>query len=193
MKRLLLTTLSLLLLSQTAQAAPTLTKAQRQKLTATGVPIVLPTALPDGFTLTDVTTNGCQLSSTKPGCRFGPQSTVVYRNAENTCLLVNMINDGVGGGAADLEFRTSTQLLGEAIILIGQTAGNNAPPTEDDLQTYHTHISSFPSKIPSLDSSPYYSLAIGHPEGYTAQFNCDINGSITPAMFEQILQSLEIQ
>jgi hypothetical protein len=119
---------------------PPLTPAQHQQLTATDHPIVLPNDLPADFRITDVITNVCPTGVIKPGCREGSSYTIVYRNPKNTCLLVNAIGGGVGGGSADLEFRTRSRLLGEVIILIGNQSGNNAPPNQDDMQTGASHL-----------------------------------------------------
>src|SRR5919199_316371 len=68
-----------------------------------GIPIAIPSYVPDGFNLSQIITKLSPASDRQARARgFGERSqySIVYRNAQNTCLLITAIGGGVGGGAA---------------------------------------------------------------------------------------------
>ncbi len=159
-----------------------------------GIPIAIPTYVPDGFNLDQIITKLYPASDRQTrarGFRERSQYSIVYRNAQNTCLIIRAIGGGVGGGAADFEFPTSTALFGEVVILFGRniTLGNKAP-TPEQLRIPQPNLSSYPATLVSGLSLYYTVSASNDNEYYRGTYSCGKNTSITPLELEKVLQSM---
>lgn len=168
------------------------TNAQKASLRALGIPIVIPNYVPNTFQVAKVDTTLCKAGTPQRGaCREGSSYAIVYRDPQNTCLVVHAIGGGVGGGAAEFEWRTQTRLLGEVLILFGNVSGENQPPPLAKLRQPQPNLSSFPAQLQtSARRSPYYSVAAGDSEYYRQTYGCGKNASITPLELERVVQSL---
>ncbi len=177
-----------------AQSPDGLSEAQKTSLSELGIPVVIPAYIPDGFQVSDVIANSCAAGSPRTNaCREGPNYTLVYRNDQNTCLLMRAVGGGIGGGAGEFEFQTRTTLLGEVTILFGKTSGANQPPATEQLGELQPNLYSFPASLQSLPSSsrsPYYSLSAGDSTYDQETYGCGQNVSLTPLELEKIIQSL---
>lgn len=129
-------------------SADRLTPEQKSSLQTLDIPVVVPGYLPNAFEISEVKANLCGPDAPQRGnCREGSSYTLVYRNAQNTCLLVNGVSGGVGGGSSEFEFQTPTEALGEVTILFGPPTGENQAPSADQLTTPQTSLGSFPAAL----------------------------------------------
>jgi hypothetical protein len=169
-----------------------LSETQKASLKKLGIPIAIPTAIPDTFKVSQVIAKSCAPGTPQKGsCREGSSYTILYRNPQNTCLVVNAVGGGVGGGASEFEFSTRTTLLGKVIILFGKTSGSNQTPTAAQLQKLQPNLSSFPAPAKSATGggSPLYNVVVGDSDYYQNTYKCGKNTSITPLSLEKIVQS----
>lgn len=152
-----------------------------------GIPIAIPTYVPDGFNLDQIITKLSPASDPQKGSEYN----MVYRNAQNTCLIITAVAGGVGGGAADFEFPTSTALFGEVVILFGRniTLANEAP-TPEQLRIPQPNLASFPARLVSGFSLYYMVGASDDNEYYRGTYSCGKNTSITPLELQKVLQSM---
>ncbi len=173
-------------------SADRFTPEQTSSLQALDIPVVVPGYLPDAFEISEVKANLCGPDAPQRGnCREGSSYTLVYRNAQNTCLLVNGVSGGVGSGSSAFEFQTPTEVLGEVTILFGPPTGENQAPSADQLTTPQTNLGSFPAPLKG-QSSPLYNVVVGDGEYYRETYNCGQNASITPQELEKVVQSLVV-
>lgn len=170
------------------------TSTQKASLRALEIPIVIPNYVPNRFQVAQVKANLCKSAAPQRGnCREGSNYTIVYRNPQNSCLIVSAIGGGVGGGAGEYEFRTQTNLLGEVSILFGKTSGENRTPSPDKLRQLQPNLFSFPAMLKvRATRSPYYSVTVGDDAYYQQTYRCGKNTNITPLEFEKIVQSLYV-
>ncbi|MBD1865302.1 MULTISPECIES: hypothetical protein [Trichocoleus] len=86
--------------------------------------------MPQGFQLAEAIANSCTARAPQTSlCREGPNYTLVYRNAQNTCFLMRAVAGGVGGGVSEFELQTRTTLLGEGVsCLASLLEAINSPP-----------------------------------------------------------------
>ncbi len=178
--------------SAVTPAADGLSQAQRASLKELGIPVVVPGYLPANFRVTNLIANACPPGVPQTGnCREGSSYTIVYRNDQNTCLLVNAIAGGVGGGASEFEFITQTALFGEVNILFGSDSGANQQPTAQQLNTPQVRLSSFPAALKANQGrSPYYNVSVAGSEYEQSTYQCGNNSTITPLEMEKIVQGL---
>jgi hypothetical protein len=167
-----------------------LSEAQKASLASfreLGIPIAIPTYVPDGFNLDQIITKLSPASDPQKGSEY----SMVYRNAQNTCLIITAVAGGVGGGAADFEFPTSTALFGEVVILFGRniTLANKAP-TPEQLRIPQGHLSSYPARLVSGPSLYYMVSASNDDEYYRGTYSCGKNTRITPLELQKVLQSM---
>ncbi|MEP0873952.1 hypothetical protein NDA01_30055 [Trichocoleus desertorum AS-A10] len=177
-----------------APASAGLSEAQKTSLSELSIPVVIPAYVPGGFQLSEAIANSCTAGSPQTSlCREGPNYTLVYRNAQNTCFLVRAVGGGVGGGAREFEFQTRTTLLGDVSILFGEPSGENQHPTAEQLQVLQPNLSSFPTALQSPPSSsrfPYYWVSAGDDTYDQETYACQQNANLTPLELEKIVQSL---
>ena len=77
-----------------------LSASQQKSLKSLGIKIAIPRYVPQGFRVVTVKTEPCRAGSSVNAngvCRFRPDYTVVYGNAQNHCFAVNAIGGGIGG------------------------------------------------------------------------------------------------
>ena len=174
-------------------SADRLTPEQKSSLQTLDIPVVVPGYLPDAFEISEVKANLCGPDAPQWGnCREGSSYTLVYRNAQNTCLLVNGVSGGVGGGSSEFEFQTPTEVLGEVTILFGPPTGENQAPSADQLTTPQTSLGSFPAALKGRSPSPLYNVVVGDGEYYRETYGCGENASVTPQELEKVVQSLVV-
>jgi hypothetical protein len=177
--------------SSPASASPgMLNQSQQDKLKQLGVPVVIPTYLPKGFQIADLIANLCTAEMPQTvECREGSSYSVIYRNANNTCLTVNAIGGGVGGGADEFQYETKTDLLGTVTIAFGRRDGGPNLPNPDQLQHPQANLSSLPALIQSKAKSLYYSVAVVESN---SAYGCRQNQSVSPQELEKIVRSLRL-
>lgn len=168
------------------------TPSQKAALTALDIPVVIPNYVPARFQVTQVNIDLCKSGTPQRGaCREGSSYTIVYQNPQKTCVVVSAIAGGVGGGAAEFEWRTRSPRFGEVLILFGQPTGANQTPPPAKLRQPQPNLGSFPARlIGSAGRSPYYSVTVGDSDYYRQTYRCRKNTSITPLDLEKIVQSL---
>ncbi|MBW4550137.1 MAG: hypothetical protein KME35_03345 [Aphanocapsa sp. GSE-SYN-MK-11-07L] len=177
--------------SAAALASPgMLNQSQQDKLKQLGVPVVIPTYLPKGFQIADLIANLCTAEMPQTGeCREGSSYSIIYRNNNNTCLAVNAIGGGIGGGADEFQYETKTDLLGTVTIAFGRPDGGPNLPNPNQLQHPQTNLSSLPALIQSKAKSLYYSVAVVESD---SAYGCRQNQSVSPQELEKIVRSLRL-
>jgi hypothetical protein len=91
---------------ESAPASAELSETQKTSLSELSIPVVIPAYVPQGFQLAEAIANSCTAGSPRTSlCREGPNYTLVYRNAQNTCFLVRAVGGGVGAEPVSLSFR----------------------------------------------------------------------------------------
>jgi hypothetical protein len=162
-----------------------LSPEEQAALAALNIPVVVPTYIPEGFTLSQIKINLCPSNSPQRGeCRGGTSYEIIYRNPENTCLMIEAIGGGLGGPDSEFHYTTQTPLLGEVDIRFGETPGNRNIPSSEQLSTPQPGLYNFPANVPST-RSPFYAVRVEE-----NRYSCGQNTSISPREFEQVLQSL---
>ncbi len=182
----LLSLFSLFHADRPAQSQSIALSAEHQAaLTALNIPVAVPTYIPNGFTLSQIKINLCPSNSPQGGeCREGSSYEIIYRNADNTCVMIDAIGGGLGGADSEFHYSIETPLLGEVEIGFGEIPGDRNIPTREQLTSPQSRLYSFPTKATS-SPSPYYAVRV--PENLYA---CGSNTSISPLEVERILQSL---
>jgi len=173
-----------------------LSEQQQASLKELGIPILVPASVPDGFQVSQIDSNSCRTDPKPDGCGDSPRYSIVYKNAQSSCLIVNALGSGVGGADSEFTFQVDTPLLGKVDIGFGQLPGAGKPPTNEQLTVPQSGLSSFPAPL-IAKRSPYYNVDAGNPadpnyDYYQTKYGCSRNPSITPAELEKILQSLVI-
>ncbi|MCT7983774.1 hypothetical protein NG796_10740 [Laspinema sp. A4] len=154
-------------------------------LAALNIPVAVPTYIPDGFSLSQIKINLCPSDIPQRGeCREGTSYQIIYRNPDNTCLMIEAIGGGLGGPDSEFHYTTQTALLGEVEIRFGQIPGDRNTPRPQQLTTPQPGLYNFPATGRS-DQSPYYAVRVEE-----NRYLCGPNTNISPMEFEQILQSL---
>ncbi|AFY83229.1 hypothetical protein [Oscillatoria acuminata] len=154
-------------------------------LAALNIPVAVPTYIPDGFTLSQITINLCPSDIRQGGdCREGTSYQIIYRNPENTCLMIEAIGGGLGGPDSEFHYITQTDLLGEVEIRFGENPGDGNTPRPEQLTTPQSQLYNFPA-IGRSGRPPYYAVRVEE-----QRYLCGNNTSISPLEFEQIIQSL---
>lgn len=167
-----------------SQSIP-LSPESQAALAALNIPVAVPTYIPDGFTLSQIKINLCPSDSPQRGeCRGGTSYEIIYRNSENTCLMVEAIGGGLGGPDSEFHYTTQTALLGEIDIRFGEITGDRNTPSPEQLSVPQPNLYNFPEAARSA-SSPFYAVRVEE-----NRYLCGSNTSISPLEFEQILQSL---
>lgn len=165
-----------------------LTANQSQSLKALGIAIAVPTYVPKGFEVSEITTQFCrsyQSRDAKLGCKSVRGYQVLYRNLAGACFAVyGHFTAGIGGGAGEFAFPVKTALLGETAIGFGKSNYDEKKPSDQQLNSPQPNLSSFPAYKPG--TSIVYGMNV------VENLNdCGVNQSITPLEFKKILQSLE--
>ncbi|MCT7990645.1 hypothetical protein [Laspinema olomoucense] len=154
-------------------------------LAALNIPVAVPTYIPEGFTLSQIKINLCSSDIPQGGeCREGSSYEIIYRNADNVCVIIDAIGGGLGGPDSEFHYSIETPLLGEVEIGFGEIPGGRNTPTPEQLTNPQSRLYSFPAKATST-SSPYYAVRV--PEN---RYACGSNTGISPLEVERILQSL---
>ncbi|WP_367291485.1 hypothetical protein [Laspinema palackyanum] len=74
-------------------------------LAALNIPVAVPTYIPEGFTLSQIKINLCPSDIPQRGeCREGTSYQIIYRNPENTCLIIEAIGGGLGGPDSEFHY-----------------------------------------------------------------------------------------
>ena len=122
--------------STTAQTA-SLTARQKASLQSLGIPIVVPKDVPAGYVVSKVNVKPCPTNAPreKKGiCRFGPDYSIVYRNAaKNSCFAIGGTGGGVGGVGFEYEVPVETPLFGQVSLQFGEQNGDLKSPTKQQL------------------------------------------------------------
>ncbi len=191
-------------LSSNALASPNglpggLNEAQRNSLKALGIQVAVPTYVPPGFKVSQVIAEQCPANKPRRGlCREGPYYSIIYRDATNTCLLINAVSGGVGGGDDEFQFSTQTKLLGEITIGFNPMRGSGKIPTRqqlgktpnpEQLKVPQPELSSFPA-MAVTGRSPYYNAVSSGAQYYRETYGCGKNSRISPLELEKVLRSL---
>lgn len=172
-----------------SQSTGMLNRLQIDRLKQLGIPTVVPNYLPEGFRVADVNAILCTASTPQRGpCREGSSYSIVYRDARNTCLFVNAIGGGVGGGSGEFQYEINTQLLGAVTIEFGKSYGGPNKPAAAQLQRPQPNLSSFPARARASAKSPYYNIEVVESND---AYGCRPNQSVSPRELEKILQSLQ--
>lgn len=176
-----------------------LSLAQRASLKALGIHIAVPSYVPRGFKVSQVIAERCPANMPRQGlCREGPYYSIVYRDPTNTCLIINAVGGGVGGGDDEFQFTTKTKLLGEVTIGFNPIRGSGRIPTRqqlgktpkpEQLKIPQPELSSFPAMSVS-GRSPYYNAVSSGSQYYRENYKCGKNSNITPLELKKVLHSL---
>ncbi|MEE3719275.1 hypothetical protein V2H45_21255 [Tumidithrix elongata RA019] len=162
-----------------------LSDAQQSALKSLGIPVAVPSYIPEGFRVTQMSLKLCAADAPRIGdCREGSSYEIRYRNDKNACFNFYAIAGGVGGGYGEFAYRSQTQTLGKVIIEFGQLNGANKTPTPEQLRVPQPKLGSFPARLES-PRTPYYSLQVEE-----EQYFCVKNTTITPLAIEKMLNSL---
>jgi hypothetical protein len=149
------------------------------------IPVAVPTYIPDGFTLSQIKINLCPSDISQGGeCREGTSYQIIYRNPDNTCLMIEAVGGGLGGPDSEFHYTTQTALLGEVDIRFGDMSTERKTPNQEQLTVPQPNLYNFPEAAGSA-SSPFYGVRVEE-----NRYSCGQNTSISPLDFEQILQSL---
>lgn len=185
--------------ANTEDSASGLSEAQKKSLKALDIKVAVPTYVPSGFKVSQVIAERCASNTPSRGnCREGSYYSIVYRNPTNTCLLINAMGGGVGGGDDEFQFSTKTRLLGEIMIGFNPIRGSGKTPTRqqlgknpkpDQLKVPQQELSSFPAKSVEGRSTFYNAVSSGS-QYYKDTYGCGKNDSITPLELEKVLHSL---
>lgn len=178
-----------------------LSDAQKASLKVLGIPIAIPLYVPDGFEVSQITTDTVPISDqgtasttqTLPS-PFASTYSIVYRNAQNTCLVVRGMDTrkgGMGGPDSKFELSTHTALLGEVVIGFGGTPGDAQTPTPEQLRIPQPNLSTWPTRVSSGPASVDISLYTSDDYLHSTYGGCSSkNTSITPLELEKVVQSM---
>jgi hypothetical protein len=164
-------------------------KLQRS-LKSLGIKVALPKYVPQGFRVALVRTEPCRKGDRIDAngvCRFGPDYTVVYRNAQSQCFGVSATGGGLGGPSGRYTREVNTKLLGKVDVNIG--TGNGDPITEAIANTPQENVWTFPA-----GKSPFYSVRTIDariPGWLSSEITCKNTAFMTPNELIKIVQSLE--
>ncbi|WP_254564688.1 hypothetical protein [Oscillatoria sp. HE19RPO] len=164
-----------------------LSPEEQAALAALNIPVAVPTYIPEGFTLSQIKINLCPSNSPQRGeCREGTSYEIIYRNPENTCLMIEAIGGGLGGPDSEFHYTTQTALLGEVDIRFGEIPGDRNFPSSEQLSTPQPGLYNFPANLPST-RSPFYAVRVEE-----NRYSCGQNTRISPREFDRVLQSLVV-
>jgi hypothetical protein len=167
-----------------SQSIP-LSSDQQALLAALNIPVAVPTYLPNGFSVSQIKVNYCPANLSQGGeCRNGSSYELIYRNSDQSCILVEAIGGGLGGPDSQFHYATQTNLLGEVDIRFGDNSGERRAPNREQLSVPQPNLYSFPEAARSA-SSPFYAVRVEE-----NRYSCRQNTSISPLEFEKVLKSL---
>jgi hypothetical protein len=171
-----------------AQSGPSLLSASQQKsLKSLGIKIAIPQYVPQGFRVVSVKTEPCRAGSSVNAngvCRFGPNYTVVFGNAENHCFAVDATGGGLGGPDGRYTRKVNTKLLGKVDVNVGTGSGETM--TTAIANTPQEHVWTFPA-----GKSPFYSVGTTIDNRIRSTTTCSKEAFMTPNELIKIVQSLE--
>jgi hypothetical protein len=176
--------------SVTANGHSLINSSFSRELKSLGIKIALPQYVPEGFWAAAVRTEPCRQGDNVDAngvCRFRPEYTVIYRNPQNHCFVVDAIGGGIGGPSGRYTRAVSTQLLGKVDVNIDRGMGE--PMTEAIANTPQENVWSFPA-----GKSPFYSVRTIDSKAanrINAAIICSDTAYMTPNEFTKIVQSLE--
>lgn len=98
-----------------------------------GIPILVPSYVPDGFQYSRIDYNSCMTSPQHNFCREILYYSIVYKNAQNNCLIVGATGRSLSGADSEFTFQADTPLLGKVDIEFGQHPGTHKPSTTEQL------------------------------------------------------------
>ncbi|MFN6385046.1 MAG: hypothetical protein ACK400_13305 [Pseudanabaena sp.] len=162
----------------------------RTELKSLSIKIALPKYVPQGFWIAAVRTEPCRRGDRIDAngvCRFGPDYTVLYRNAQDQCFAVEATGGGIGGPTGRYSRTVNTKLLGKVDVNID--TGMSEPITEAIAKTPQNNLWSFPA-----GKSPFYSLRTIDSDAanrINAAIICSDTAYMTPNEFIKIVQSLD--
>ncbi len=162
----------------------------QRSLKSLGIKVALPQYIPQGFRVALVRTEPCRRGDRIDAngvCRFGPDYTVVYRNAQSQCFAVSATGGGLGGPSGRYTREINSRLLGEVDVNVG--TGSGEPMTAAIARTPQRNIWSFPA-----GESPFYSVRTIDeriPSWLSSEATCKNTAFMTPNELIKVVQSLE--
>ncbi len=113
-----------------------LTPLQVKVLRATGLPVLLPTYMPQGFQLERIIIN----ISTKTRFGGGPSYKAIYRGGD-TAFIIESASGGIGGVPGDVLKVVNSKLLGKVnLISSSQAGGMKKTDLISDWARYENHF-----------------------------------------------------
>lgn len=166
-----------------------LSTSQKASLKSLGIQIAIPKYVPQGFRVTAIRTEPCRAGDRRDAngvCRFGPEYTVLYRNSQNHCFVVNAVGGGIGGPSGQYTRAVNTRLLGSVDVNVGRGMGE--PITEAIANTPQALLWTFPA-----GNSPFYQVATrqGRGDRIESTATCSTRAFMTPNELTKIVQSLD--
>jgi hypothetical protein len=176
-----------------AQSGHSLISArQKASLKSLGIKIAIPRYVPLGFRVVTIKTEPCRNGErvdVNGVCRFRPSYTVLYRNAQNHCFVVEAIGGGIGGPNGLYTRTVNTKILGEVDVNIDTSRGAvSAPITTAIANTPQRNLWTFPA-----GKSPFYQVATleGKANRVSPTITCSTEAHMTPNEFTKVVQSLD--
>ncbi len=164
-----------------------LSASQQKSLKSLGIKIAIPRYVPQGFRVVTVKTEPCRAGSSVNAngvCRFRPDYTVVYGNAQNHCFAVNAIGGGIGGPSGRYTRAVNTKLLGKVDVNID--TGSGEPMSDAIANTPQENVWTFPA-----GKSPFYSVGTMIDNRARSATTCSKEAFMTPNELIKIVQSLD--
>jgi len=162
--------------------------AQLSALKSVNRPILVPSYLPDGFTLNKVEVNPCKAGIQRDDCGG---YTLIYRDPDNICLVVSAVGGGLGGADSDFETTVTTKLFGEVTIEFGNQPGGAAKPSQDQMNQPQPNLDNFPAPL-IHGNTPYYRVSTGDDSYYKEKYGCSSRLRITPSELIKVLDGLTV-
>lgn len=91
-----------------------LNSAQISKLKKLGIKIAVPTYIPSGFRVANVRTDNSN---------SGPEYTILYRNANNSCFAIESVHGGVGDVDAEFNLPINSPVFGKSNLFYDKQDG----------------------------------------------------------------------
>lgn len=161
--------------------------AQLSALKSVNKTILVPSYLPDGFTLNKVEVDPCKSGIEKDGCGYH----LIYRDPDNICLVVYAVSGGLGGADSDFATTVTTKLFGEVTIEFGNQPGGAAKPSQDQMNQPQPNLDNFPAPL-IHGNTPYYRVSTGDDSYYKEKYGCSSRLRITPSELIKVLDGLTV-
>jgi hypothetical protein len=173
--------------SQSNSNPSLLSASQQRSLKSLGIKIAIPRYVPQGFRVVTIRTEPCRAGSSVDAngvCRFRPDYTVVFGNAENHCFAVSGTGGGIGGPGGRYTREVNSKILGKVDVNVG--TGSGEPMTAAIANTPQDHVWTFPA-----GKSPFYSVGTTIDNRARSATTCNKAAFMTPNELIKIVQSLE--